>query len=249
MKPLPSYAHGPFDATPHRDAIGTRVAFQVDGSILFGRIKDIQGRTISIALEKRWGHRHTVALNWQHVFIADSQETPPPAPPRPAVDPERIALLQAKLRDTLPPHLDDNDKGEMERSALRLFEAVQEHLRVLDVTRQRVFTLITEYNDHRERCSAMGIRTIPPPIDIIRDIEVRTPRPDRKRHLSSVRDTSRTLLTALLLAAGEEGVTSEEIVATLCTGVVTPHRIMGTLSAFSRAKQAVLQLNGRWKAQ
>ena len=232
MKPLPSYAHGPFDAIPHQEVIGTRVAFHADGSVLFGRIKDVQGRHVILALEKRWGHRHTITLNWQHVLIADSQETPPAPPVRPAVDPERITFLQAKLRDTLPPHLDEHDKGDMERSAHRLYEGIQEHLRVLNGIRQQVFSLISEYNDHRERCITMGVRTIPPAIDVVRDIEVRTPRPDRKRHLSSVRDTSRTLLTALLLAAGEEGVTSEEIVATLCTGVVTPHRIMGTLSSF-----------------
>lgn len=96
----------------------------------------------------------------------------------------------------------------------------------------------------------MSIRSIPPPIEVIRDIEVKTHRKiaDRKQHLSVVRDRSRALLTALLIAAGDEGATSEEIVATLCIGHVTPHRIMGTLSAFSRARQAILQPNGRWKA-
>lgn len=247
---LPHSQDGPYDAAPTSDAVGLRVGMVIDGQLRYGRVTYVDGRKVRVQFERKLGNRHSITVNWEGLRIAKEQTTPPPPPPRPHVDPERIAHLRAIIDSQLPPHFEDTDRHDMEHSALALYTALQEHIRELDIMRQRIHALVTDYNDHRERCLAMGIRSTPPPIEVIRDIEVRATKKlaDRKRHLSSLRDRSRAVLGALLVAAGEEGATSEEIIATLCIGQITPHRIMGTLSAFSRARQAILQPNGRWKA-
>jgi len=81
---------------------------------------------------------------------------------------------------------------------------------------------------------------------------------DNKKKLSNIRDVTRELLWMVLEAAGQDGVDSENIIKiimelqkeVLKKNVnileITPHRIMGMLSSFSRKKHAVLTEDNMW---
>lgn len=81
---------------------------------------------------------------------------------------------------------------------------------------------------------------------------------DNKKKLSNIRDVTRELLTMVLESAGQEGIDSENIIKiimdlqkeiftrNLNILEVTPHRIMGMLSSFSRKKHAFLNEDNMW---
>lgn len=81
---------------------------------------------------------------------------------------------------------------------------------------------------------------------------------DNKKKLSSIRDVTRELLGMVLEAAGQEGIDSENIIKIIMDLQkeilkkninileVTPHRIMGMLSSFSRKKHAFLNEDNMW---
>lgn len=248
MKRLPSVQYGPFDDVPDPVIIGQRVAFPSDHQWIYGRVLAVNGRRVTLALEKRWGSRHQITMHWEQLRIADDQNSPPPAPSRPPFSPERVEYLRSKLAALLPSHHDSADKASLHSTAVALHEQLQDHLEALSAMRSRIHSLAASFAEARDLALASGVSHVPPAVETIRDVDVRfAKRPERNRHLAVVRSQTRTVLDALLVAAGTEGVSSEEVVAVLCTGAVSPHRIMGMLSAFSRKQYAVLQPNGKWR--
>jgi hypothetical protein len=162
---LPHSQDGPYDAAPTSDAVGLRVGMVIDGQLRYGRVTYVDGRKVRVQFERKLGNRHSITVNWEGLRIAKEQTTPPPPPPRPHVDPERIAHLRAIIDSQLPPISRTQIVTIWNTSALALYTALQEHIRELDIMRQRIHALVTDYNDHRERCLAMGIRSTPPPIE------------------------------------------------------------------------------------
>ena len=81
---------------------------------------------------------------------------------------------------------------------------------------------------------------------------------EKKKNLASIRSATRFVLTNLLIAAGEEGLSSEDIVYTITKtfeenaesrpDLITSHRIMGMLSSLSRRKEAENIDGKKWKA-
>lgn len=120
----------------------------------------------------------------------------------------------------------------------------------------------------KEQCEASGssLETISALNQIIENVACsRTPKSlknitkDNKRRLSTVRDTTKNLLRMVLVESGEQGIDSDSIIKIILllqnefntfgkTALeITPHRIMGMLSSFSRKKQAFLSDENVWK--
>ena len=84
---------------------------------------------------------------------------------------------------------------------------------------------------------------------------------DNKKRLSNVRDITKNLLKMVLVESGQDGIDSDIIIKIILllqsefnnfgttTLEITPHRIMGMLSSFSRKKQAFLSDENVWKYQ
>lgn len=255
---LPSVDTGPLDALPTKDGIGVRVCFQSEGTLHYGTVLTVSQRFVTVALERRWGHRTSVTLNWSAVRIAETQTAPAPPPPKPVIDPERVAMLKQSVQAAIrrPSHIshfNPTDAATLRATCQSMHTTLHEYLRNFEAMRTRIHQIVKDFHESREQCVAYGLHDLPPPVDTIRDIEVRlSPRRgrngDHRRQLTLVREHARELLVSLLTHAADEGVSSEEVVAVLCDDEVTPHRIMGMLSALSRRGEARLGPNGKWKA-
>lgn len=266
---VPHRKAGPFvhEGTPLDTCVGLRVAFLVEGVIRYGRVTAVQGRNLSIDLEKRWNHRARVIINWFQVRIADEQISPAPEE-KFVVDPQRINALRQKVFDTTRSlhglsHYNDTDALQLSDTCHSIYETLHEYLQNFEAMRVRIRSLVQEFHDSIDRSVAYGIDPglIPPRVESIRDVDVkiqgrRQKGGEARRRLTQARERTRDLLVALLHAAGEEGVTSEEVVAALCgigaeekNGLpITQHRVMGMLSALSRRGEAEMIPQNKWRA-
>jgi len=266
---LPYDSTGSFvaDGSPRKDAIGLRVYVVADSTAYYGRVLSVQNKNVTLQLERRWNHRTKVTVNWTYIRIAHNQETPPPVE-KAAVDSKRIDSLRSKVFEATHrrhhiTHYNDADAKQMVETCNATYETLQEYLQNFDAMRLRIHSLLTEMHAQRERCVAYGVdhSLLPPRVDSVKEIEVRTQgrkqkNADQKRKLTEVREKTRELLVALLLAAGDTGVSSDEVVGALCgltredrSGLsITQHRVMGMLSAFSRRQEAEMIGQNRWRA-
>jgi hypothetical protein len=244
-----------------------RVYIIAESTAYYGRVLSIQNKNVTLQLERRWNHRTKVTVNWTYVRVARNQETPPP-PEKAAVDTKRIDSLRSKVFEATHrrhhiTHYNEEDAKRMVDTCNATYDILQEYLQNFDAMRLRIHGLLTEMHDQRERCVAYGVdhSLLPPRVDSVKEIEVRTQgrkqkNADQKRKLTEVREKTRELLVALLLAADDTGVSSDEVVAALCGltredrgGLsITQHRVMGMLSAFSRRQEAEMIGQNRWRA-
>lgn len=266
---VPHRKAGPFvhEGTPLDTCVGLRVAFLVEGVLRYGRVTAVQGRNLSIDLEKRWNHRTRVIINWFQVRIADEQISPAPEE-KFVVDPQRINDLRQKVFEKTRSvhglsHYNDTDAAQLIETCHSIYDILGEYLLNFDSMRVRIHELVNSLHNQQDRCVAYSIdpSRLPPRIESIRDVEVKTQgrrqkHGEQKRRLTQARERTRDLLVALLNAAGEEGVTSEEVVAALCgigaeekNGLpITQHRVMGMLSALSRRGEAEMIPQNKWRA-
>lgn len=261
-KKLPTIYHSVYeqDTIPDPSIVGSRVYWVVDNEARYGVIAEVNHKNVVVKLEKRWNHRVKVILNWRMVRMAASQEQNLP-PQKGKIDPVRIealkvAVLAATRRS--PEHLthyNDIDARQLIETAHATSETLKEYINSIEVMRITIQNLAQELEDQIDKALTYGID--PNRLPSRPEIDGRSRRKkndDIKRKLSHVREHTRDLLVSLLLAADEDGATSEEVVATLCSLPhpselpITQHRVMGMLSAFSRRGEAQLIPPNKWKA-
>ena len=236
---LPYQISSTFDTMPDQTSIGVRVWCLGEGKQWYGRITGISGRYCTVQLEKRWAGKTRITIHWESLRIAEDQNTPPPR--RKGIDPKRIAELQEAVETMMsrPP-----PPSEEEQAAIVLLrqehDDILEDIKMLEELHDQVSTLVDNYERRR-------IDGHPPGIDMPFTKRARR-KTDVRSHLKDVRGETRQVLSCLLKAAGEQGVSSEEVTAVLCTEQITSHRIMGMLSALSRRGEAELGPTGKWHA-
>lgn len=260
LSPLPSTQAGPLDALPDQTAIGLRVTIPLGQGWHHGRVRAVAGRHVTIDLEKKLGTRSRVTLNWTVARIAESQETPDPPKPKPALDPERVQRLRDAVKErTHVVHTittDANDAQRLLDTCRSLSNNITEYLSTMEAYRRRVKDLIVLFHESRDACISYGIDDIllPSSIESVRDVEIKTGAKrkgnmEQRRALRQLRDHAKDMLVILVTEAGDEGVSSEEIMAVLCDDSlgIAQHRIMGMLSALSRRKEVFLSPTGKWR--
>lgn len=267
---LPSLIPGAFreDQTPSPDCVGKRVYWVAESERHYGTITEIRGKHVTLRLEKRWNHRIKLTMNWMYLRIAADQNIPQPAA-RASADAGRIDALRKSVVEATrksPHHIahyNEIDAHQMAVTCMATHQTLQEYLKNYELMRITIHDLAKELNQQYDQCISYGVdpSRLPPKVETLREYEIRPQgrrhkNIEQKRKLSAVRTQTRKLLVALLIAAGEQGVTSEEVVAALC-GIgtddsnelpVTQHRVMGMLSAFSRRQEAEMIGSNRWRA-
>lgn len=241
------------DRRPTPDAVGLRVFCTADGRVVHGRITAVRNRHCHVQLEKRWNGRTKIILDWSVLRIAEDQSTP--KPPQKGVNKERIDALRQSVEDRLA-LLPDLHLSPEETTLIAIlhdqWSALLDECQSLEEQQEHIGNKIIALHASYETCILQGIaeRHLPPRIDSSR--KNRRKQPDQKRKLRTVREQTRQLLTALLLSAGTQGVSSDEVIAALCSTEgelpITQHRIMGMLSALSRRGEATLVGSSKWAA-
>lgn len=245
---------------PDQSVVGMRVYWIVDNEARYGIITDVQHKNVTVKLERRWNHRIKVTLNWRMVRIATSQEHRLLSV-REKIDQKKVdALKQAvmlatkKAPDYLT-HYNDYDAKILIDNAHATSDTLHEYIASVEVMKITIENLAQELDSQIDKALAYGIRIERLPDRPEIDNKSRRKRSDdTKKKLSHVREQTRDLLVSLLVAAGQEGATSEEVVATLCNLPhtselpITQHRVMGMLSAFSRRGEAELFPPNKWRA-
>lgn len=248
------------DDIPDPSVVGKRVYWAVDDEARYGTIVSVQHKNIVVRLEKRWNHRATITLTWRAVRLALSQ-SPQIQAPRTSLDPERINTLRDQVtaiaikKPTHLTHYNELDAQHLIQAAHATDSILKEYASSIEMMKSAIHRVSAELEQRIDEAIGYGIDPAYLPDRPIWDNKSkRKKNDDVKRRLTHVREQTRSLLVALLVAAGSDGVTSEEVVAVLCnlprTGdlPITQHRVMGMLSAFSRRAEAHLLPSGKWCA-
>lgn len=261
IKDLPVKYHATYghDALPDPSSVGTRVYWVVDNEARYGVITDVQHKHVVVKLERRWNHKIKVALHWQMVHIASDQQ-PKVLPVKGQTDPARIERLRHSVMEVAlkaPAHLthyNELDAAQLIETAHSTSKTIRDYVESIEVMRITVGRLAEDLDKQIDNAVAYGVDVGRlPSRPSIESKSRRRKNDDEKRKLLHIRNHTRNLLIALLLAAEPDGATSEEVVATLCglpsAGLpVTQHRVMGMLSAFSRRGEARLLPPNKWMA-
>lgn len=150
----------------------------------------------------------------------------------------------------------------MTATYIATYENLESYINTIALMKKRLQDMAIDLNEQYRNCSIYGIDMsgLPRIQEIQEGQDFKLPgrgasNMEQKRKLSIARERTRELLVALLTAAGDRGVTSEEVIATI-GGMgdeknalpITQHRIMGMLSSLSRRKEAEMVDMNRWRA-
>lgn len=244
-----------------------RAYWYVDGRCIYGRVQKVAGKTVTLSLEQRWNNRIRITVNWQYVYVAESQQTPVRVR-QVSPDPTRIASLRESVFEATKnkshhiTHYNETDAQSMTETYMAMYANLESYILNIEMMKKRVQDLALILNDQYRSCSVYGIdMSHLPRIEEVHDgYDFKLPikssaNMEQRRKLSIARERTRELLVALLVAAGDRGVTSEEVIATI-GGMdtekgglpITQHRIMGMLSSLSRRKEAEMIDLSKWRA-
>lgn len=263
------------DASPDRKlSIGKRVKISLDGKLLFGTVTEVFHKNVSIKLEKKWMKRNSITMNWAEVRIAGDHEKDSNEGKREIEIEKRkqnisrvknaISSIDALLSnqhqsDSLSPEVRDfNCMLEEFFDDLQRLNDLKKQLHekskmLLEIRKQYIETgidssMFSEIPDVESK----GFHSI----NYERTRQIRA----KKRELQIIRDFTRKILVGVLLASGENGMESRDIIQTIAEmkldsssdnemlTKITPHRIMGMLSSLSRKKESELIEHNRWRA-
>ena len=254
------------DRHPKAENIGKRVYFVSESARVYGIITAITGRNVSIKLESRWNYRTKIIMNWMHLRISIDQSEKKPRIANEHNE-ERIQQLRSYVQKAT---------GRIEITAetaaklavavhayQEMHESLVQQLRQLENIKAQIRENAEKTQAKHQECLMLGASThaLIPMMDFEGEYGLakkgkRQKNMEQKRKLHMIREETRKMLAALLIAAGDQGATSTEVIASICSMsplfegnmVVTQHRVMGMLSAFSRRQEAELTNSNRWKA-
>lgn len=255
------------DIRPDNLMIGQKVIWNNDGREFLGKIIGIDNRKITLKLEKRWMHRTKITVNWRFLRLVNDNSDIHQS--KDVQNQERIKTLRNVVEKTTnwkwspEKKLTDQEIDQLINECKKTYEILQLYFEEFETAKEKVHILIRKLTDEQDICVKHGIpeTKLPPryqqpenPVIVHRGR--RRKNVEHRKKLQEVRNETRSLLVALLHAAGNEGVSSDEVIAALCgmnpgqddTLPITQHRIMGMLSAFSRRKEAELTEYGKWRA-
>jgi len=254
------------DRHPKAENIGKRVYFVSESTRVYGRITAISGRNVSIKLETRWNYRTKITMNWTHLRISTDQSEKKIKVANENNE-ERIQQLRSYVQKATGRVEITAETAEKLAVAVHAYQEMHEsliqQLRQLENIKTQIRENAEKTKAKHQECLMLGAseHSLLPMVDFETEYGLarkgkRQKNMEQKRKLQTIREETRKMLAALLIAAGDQGVTSTEVIASICSMsplfegnmAVTQHRVMGMLSAFSRRQEAELTNSNRWKA-
>lgn len=265
----------PFDQNPSKIiAIGTKVAVYLDGKYLQGFVKNVENRQVTVRLERKWMRKTEITVNWMIVaplsekFLSDLKDKESLLEKKKM---NKVQELQEFIGTLGVPDM-ENSRNVSQRS-LPMFEKYQYmhkklvgKIELIENMRKDILDAHEELLKFRSECIDNGIlenSLLFLPVlseDIVNSSRIQAKKYsiDQKNKLFYVREKTRYLLICLLVKSGQNGIESEHIVSAICGSSaqndanssmkITPHRVMGMLSALSRKNEAKLLDNNCWVA-
>lgn len=265
----------PFDQNPSSViAIGTRVAVYLDGKYLQGFVKNVENRQVTVRLERKWMRKTEITVNWMIVaplsekFLSDLKEKESLLEKRKM---SKVQELQDFIENLGAPNMEN--LRQVAHLSLPMFEKYQYlHKKLtgkidsIEKMRKDILDDHDELSLFRTECVDNGILEnslfFLPVLseDIVNSsrIQAKKHNLDQKNKLYYVREKTRYLLVSLLIKSSPNGIESEHIVSAICGSStqndanssmkITPHRVMGMLSALSRKNEAKLLDTNCWVA-
>lgn len=281
LKKIPAKLYSPLKEDMNPDSenlIGKRIVWVSGNNNLFGRVLRVYNKHVLISLEKKWMKRVRWTVNWTHLYLVPEEDTEKIEKEkllREKAKAEKMEELQDHMKKIIKYHsvaipskvIVDNEQQKYAENLLREYSLFKEYVEEFQVLK---FSLLSMYADIKilyQKCIDNGISKdnipdIPMSIEVLLDINKnaisKKANKEKRKNLNNVRSATRFMLTNLLVAAGEDGLTSEDIIETIektfhedskdesCA--ITSHRIMGMLSSLSRRKEAESIDGKKWRA-
>lgn len=255
------------DVLPDRIQTGQLALWKNDGREYLGRVIHVDNRKVTLKLQKKWMNRIKITVNWRFIQIVPEGyvlRTEIGKLDNNRIDELRKVVELKTKRRWIPEQKLPNSQIESYISECKnTYDNLMFYIEEFETAKEKVQILIKKLNDEQDMCLKYGIpeSKLPPRYQSVDNTVIihrgrRKKNMEHRRKLQDVREETRTLLSALLIASGSLGVTSDEVVSSLCGMTssslldlpLTSHRIMGMLSAFSRRKEAEMIGFGRWRA-
>ena len=255
--------------------LGTKIMFPFDEKLIFGTVLSVSGRNATVSLEEEVSGQNVITVNWSILRLADDKYRNLEEKERNIKDEEtrkrteKIKIFVQSLRKNMS---EENSTDEVFfHDTIPVSEFIEKQKILIDYVDQMnsikniIVDIYNELKLSKNDLIKQGIleQDLPELPNISEEIlhlsrSYRKKQNDQiRKKLASVRSITRTLLVKALLHAGQEGLTSEQIVVSICDEHepsqsspkdITPHRVMGMLSALSRNKQVFLNENNFWVA-
>lgn len=266
------------DINPEFDNLlpsGTKIMFPFDGKLIFGTVLSVLGRNATVSLEEEISGQNIITVNWSTLRLADNKYRNLEEKERNIKDEEtrkrteKIKIFVKSLRENISATISTDEV--FIHDTIPVSEFIEKQKILIDYVDQMnsikniIVDIYNELKVSKNDLIKQGVleQDLPEIPNISEEIlhlsrSYRKKQNDQiRKKLASVRSITRTLLVKALLHAGQEGLTSEQIVLSICDENessqsspkdITPHRVMGMLSALSRNKQVFLNENNFWVA-
>ena len=281
LKQIPAKLYTPLKEDMNPDSenlVGKRVVWVSGNTNLFGRVLRVYNKHVLISLEKKWMKRIRWTVNWTHLYLAPEEDMERIQREKTNRENEKnikMEELHEHMKKIIKFHeisisknpVTTNEQQNVAETLLREHLLFKEYMEEFYVLRISLISMYSEIKILYDKCLEMGINkeNIPdiPSLgnflsDTKKNISSKKESKEKKKNLASIRSATRFVLTNLLIAAGEEGLSSEDIVYTITKtfeenaesrpDLITSHRIMGMLSSLSRRKEAENIDGKKWKA-
>jgi len=280
LQKLPSKLYSPLfeDRNPDPEKlIGKRIAWFPNGKQLFGHVLRVYNKHVLISLEKKWMKRTRWTVNWTNLYFApnvDADVQQKEEQSRKENELLRIKGIQDHMEKIAKFYKEhetqkypyENSQSKYAQKYIEERNNYQNCLEELNILKNTLLQIHNALTVLHEECIKKGIEPENiPELPVISDgvfFEKKTVEKkklkEKKKELMSIRSTTRFMLINILIASGEEGLNSEDIIKTIIHTakntnqkeyeIITSHRIMGMLSALSRRKEAESIDGKKWKA-
>lgn len=281
LKQIPAKLYTPLKEDMNPDSeklIGKRVVWISGKNNLFGRVLRVYNKHVLISLEKKWMKRIRWTVNWTHLYLVPEEDIEKKEKEkiiREKAKTAKMEELQNHMKKIIKYHainvplkiVANSEQQGYAEELIREYSLFKEYFEEFQVLRISLLSMHTEIKKMYDKCIQSGINKenipdIPLSLDVFletgKDLINKKANKEKRNNLNSIRSTTRFVLTNLLVAAGKEGLSSEEIITTIektffseikdNSVAITPHRIMGMLSSLSRRKEAENIDGKKWRS-
>ncbi|NBV35868.1 MAG: hypothetical protein EBR94_01185 [Bacteroidetes bacterium] len=281
LKKIPSKIYTPLREDTNPDSenlVGKRIVWISGNTNLFGRVVRVYNKHVLIALEKKWMKRIRWTVNWTHLYLVDEQDTEKIEKEKINRENEkntRMKELHEHMKKIVKFHevsiystvKNTNEQQSVAENLVKEYTLFKEYLEEFFLLKTSLISMHANMKKIYDKCIEMGIKKehipdIPSSAELLFDAKKNSfskkENKEKKKNLASIRSATRFVLTNLLIAAGEEGLSSEDIISAITKtfeenteakpDAITSHRIMGMLSSLSRRKEAENIDGKKWKA-
>lgn len=249
--------------------IGTKVMFPFDGKMEFGEVAWVSGRHVTVMLENPIMDEQTITINWNRLKIADEKFRPKESEEQKEAEENYLRIksivgdIKSEIKNNFSDEYSKQDINTLFEQFLDKYERFNDQLIHINQLKISINSLEKELHEIKSALVKNGINENSLP-EIISSVPLseqsiklsrRKHNADIKQKLDQIRLFTRKLLLETISSCGAKGISSEKIIEIICDqhieseGIlqqITPHRVMGMLSALSRGKIVFLNDNNYW---